>query len=59
MKRGPVGVILNTMNDAFETADNIAADIESGEDDDDNTRTTLNKIVIECIPFSRKDSTLT
>ena len=30
VKRGPVGVILTTMNDAFETADNIAADIDTG-----------------------------
>lgn len=31
MKRGPVGVIATTMNDAFETADTIIADIKSGQ----------------------------
>lgn len=30
VKRGPVGVILTTMNDAFQTADNIASDIDTG-----------------------------
>ena len=30
VKRGPVGVIVSTMNDAFETAEVIATDIRSG-----------------------------
>lgn len=30
VKRGPVGVIANTMSDAFETADSILADLKSG-----------------------------
>lgn len=29
-KRGPVGVIAGTMTDAFETADSVIEDIESG-----------------------------
>ena len=32
VKRGPVGVIVTTMNDAFETAETIAHDIEKGEE---------------------------
>ena len=31
VKRGPVGVIVTTMNDAFETAEVIANDINEGE----------------------------
>ena len=31
MKRGPVGVIATTMNDAFETADTVISDIKSGQ----------------------------
>ena len=31
VKRGPVGVIVTTMNDAFETAEVIANDISEGE----------------------------
>nr|QZX63199.1 adrenodoxin-NADP+ reductase [Halisarca dujardinii] len=30
LKRGPVGVILNTMEDAFETAESISQDIKNG-----------------------------
>ena len=30
VKRGPVGVIATTMTDAFETADTILSDIQSG-----------------------------
>jgi adrenodoxin-NADP+ reductase len=30
LKRGPVGVILTTMEDAFETAECIAHDIKNG-----------------------------
>ena len=31
MKTGPVGVILDTMNNAFETAENIIQDYKEGE----------------------------
>lgn len=31
VKRGPTGVILNTMNDAFETADSIIKDINESK----------------------------
>lgn len=30
MKRGPVGVIVSTMNDAFETGKSILGDLNSG-----------------------------
>ena len=32
LKRGPVGVILTTMEDAFETAECIAQDVKNGMD---------------------------
>ena len=32
VKTGPVGVILNTMNNAFETAENIVKDYTEGEE---------------------------
>ena len=31
MKRGPVGVIVSTMNDAFETGKVVAEDLKSGQ----------------------------